>query len=348
MVQNEKNSLEEIQNNLNFFSRYPYFQLYTGKEVFRLREKVESYLRQPFASREEKQKAHGNFIWLLKNYYSTPFQKEAIVLQNFNEEVLDLTDKDKLNYLSYILTMKNYPRFSPRFFSMLSRYNPESEASAEQSRRVFYKMQALLAKNYKKDENYQQAALRFYPFLCIYAKNCPVVSYELIDDYAQMLFKMSSKFPNRQVSLLPLTDLMQRMEEQRSKRFEVKSLFGDEFEPERPAKPQIDKKAVRNVLLQYAAYSLEAEKKGKFDSYLYSSMTKMLGYVVENFDYKASEIRALRKELGQRHGATWQQKRLYQMGLDFQRRFNQSQPIPMKKTKQLYPPMTAMDYYFEH
>lgn len=348
MAQDGKSNLEEIQNNLNFFSRYPYFRLYTGKEVFRLREKVERYLLQPFASREERQKAHGNFLWLLKKYYSTPFQREAIVLQNFNADSLDLTDKDKLNYLSYILTMKNYTRFSPRFFSILSQYSSESGISAEQSNRVFYKMQTLLAKNYKKDENYQQAALRFYPFLCVYAKNSPVVTSKLLDDYVQMLFKMSSKFPERHVSLLPLTHLMQRMEDRRRRQSEIKSLFGDEFEPEQPAKPQIDKKAVRSVLAQYAAYSLEAEKKGQFDFRLYASMTKMLGYIVEHYDYGAADVRALRKELGGRHGATRQQARLYQMGLFFQRRFNQTQPIPRKKSKQLYPPMTAMDYYFEH
>lgn len=348
LAQNGKQNLEGIQNNLNFFSRYPNFRLYTGKEVFRLREKVESFLLQPFASREEKQKAHGNFIWLMKRYYSTPFQREAIVLQNFNAASLDLTDKDKLNYLNYILTMKNYARFSPLFFSVLSQYNSESDASAEQSRRVFYKMQTLLAKNYKKDENYQQAALRFYPFLCVYAKNCPVVTNKLLDDYVQILFKMSSKFPDRQVSLLPLTILMQRMEDRRRRQFEVKSLFGDEFEPKPPAKPQIDKKAVRSVLAQYVAYSLEVEKKGRFDFRLYDSMTKMLGHIVENYDYRASEVKALRKELGQRYGATRQQVRLYQMGVDFQRRFNQSQPAPRKKSKQLYPLLTAMDYYFDH
>lgn len=342
--------LAEIQRKLDFFSKYPNNLLYQGKEVFGLCEQVDSYLSQPFASREEKQKAHGNFVWMLKNYYSTPFQQEAIALQNMNVASLDLTDKDKLNYLNYILTMKNYTRFSPRFFNMLSKYNPESDASSQQSGRVFYRIQALLAKNYKKDENYQQAALRFYPFLCSYAQNCPQITYKLIDNYADMLFRMSSKFSKQQqrVSLMPLKDLMERMAEQRRKRSETKSLFGDEFEPEQPAKPQIDKTAVRNVLTKYAEYSLQAEQKGKFDAILYSSMKNMLCFIVENYDYSAADIRALRRDLGRDSGVANQRGRLYKLGLEAQRKYSQLHPERRRKPKAVDLSKTVMDYYFEH
>ncbi len=339
-------SLAEIKAKLDFFSRYPDFRLYTGKEVFRLREKVDAYLRQSFSSREEKQKAHGNLLWLLKNYYSTPFQQEAITLQNFNANILDLTDKDKLNYLNYILTMKNYARFSPQFFYQLSNYHPDTPAAAEQSCRVFHRVKALLAKNYKKDDNYQLAAKRLYPFLCRYAQNCPRISYKLIDDYADILFKMSGKFPNQLVSLMPLKELMERLAEQRRKQAEVKSLFGDEVEKEH--KPQIDRKAVRNVLNRYIDYSLQEEQKGRFASRLYGTMTNMLSFIVENYDYSASELRALRKDLGRDNSANPQRRRLYQMGLALQHKYNELHPAFGRKSRTVDLHKTAMDYYFEH
>lgn len=339
-------SLAEIKAKLDFFSRYPDFRLYTGKEVFRLREKVDAYLRQPFSFREEKQKAHGNLLWLLKNYYSTPFQQEAITLQNFNANILDLTDKDKLNYLNYILTMKNYARFSPQFFYQLSNYHPDTPAAAEQSCRVFHRVKALLAKNYKKDDNYQLAAKRLYPFLCRYAQNCPRISYKLIDDYADILFKMSGKFPNQLVSLMPLKELMERLAEQRRKQAEVKSLFGDEVEKEH--KPQIDRKAVRNVLNRYIDYSLQEEQKGKFDANLHNTMTAMLRYIVEEYDYSLADIRGLRKDLGRGNFFSGQRERLYQMGLEAQRKYNHLHPGYRRKPKAADLYKTAMDYYWDH
>lgn len=341
-------TLKEIQSNLNFFSRYPDFLLYTGKEVFRLRDKVEAYLTQPYPSREEKQKAHGNLIWLLKNYYSTPFQQEAITFLNRNVSHLDLTDKDKLNYLNYILTMKNYTRFSPQFFSLLSHYSPGSEASAEQGNRAFHRMKILLAKNYKKDDNYQEAAVRFYPFLCVYAKNCPRVTNQLIDDYTQLLFKMSAKFPWKRVSLMPLKDLLDVMTEQSMRRMRMESLFGDEFEPKPSLKPQMHKTAVQRVLTNYISYGTEALKKKRFDHVLHISMTSMLGHIVENYDYNDSDIRALRKVLGRKNSLEYTQKRFYDMGLEIQHRFNKSRPAPRKKLPKSVLQRTIMDAYLDH
>lgn len=346
MTNHKSISLTQIKTKLDFFSRYPNFRLYTGKEVFRLREQVESYLLQPFPSREEKQKAHGNFLWALKGYYSTPFQQEAIILQNFNVYNLDLTDKDKLNYLNYILSMKNYSRFSSQFFYQLSNYHPDTPAAAEQSCRVFHRVKALLAKNYKKDDNYQLAAKRLYPFLCRYAQNCPRISYKLIDDYADILFKMSGKFPNQLVSLMPLKNLMERMAEQHKNQVTFKSLFGDE--PEKDTKPQIEKQAVRNVLKKYAEYSLQAEQKGKFDANLYNTMTAMLCYIVEEYDYSLADIRGLRKDLGRGNFFSGQRERLYQMGLEAQRKYNHLHPGYRRKPKAADLYKTAMDYYLDH
>lgn len=337
-LQNQPVSLEDLQKNLNYFSKYTNRRLFAGKEVYKLHENVRSYLEQPFADRDAKQKAHGNFIWALKKYFPTSFQKEAIILLDVNVKQLDLSDKDKINYLNYMLSMKNYNRFSVPSFQFFSDFAIDNDYMALQGRNVFHKMREILAAKYKKTDEYQQSAKRFYRFFDNYSKKCPQVTHLLVEEYTETLFKMSSKFPFEHIPLLPLKNLMERTVNLQHNQVRMQDMFGDE--PEN-GKPQIDKKAVLNVLKSYVDYSLSREKENKNDGILYNSVTSMMCYFVKNYDYKPPEVRALRNELGGTTTSFSHRKRLYDMGRIILGVYNQEQPRKMDPRSKTIDPLLA-------
>lgn len=359
--------LEDIQQKLNYYSNYVNMRQFTGKAVYALQELVDSYLTQPFPSAEAKQKAHGNFLWMLKNFYPRCFQKEVISIVNANIDKLDLTDRDKLNYLNYILSMKNYNRFSIRTFQCLSDVDGKSEAIISQGRNTFDKMKELLKKQQNKPEYYRESSKRFYRFFCNYAKQCPQVTHKLVEEYTDVLFGISEKFPFENVSLWPLKNLVERTVNLRYNQVQMGHLFEDQ---PKDHKKQVDKKAVKMILKKYVDFSLKQEtltslklkkketahKKGivpknsNDESYkslslgyanLYHAMSSMMCYMVKNYEYKPQDIKALRDELGSRVGTTQQRSRLYDMGRLIQRSFNETQPRAFNPRNKTIDPVKA-------
>lgn len=344
-LSNQPVSLEEIQNNLDFYSRYTNLRLYKGKDVYRLHEKIRAFINQPFPSKEERQKAHGNLVWMLKKYYSKPFEKEAIALVNSNIAQLDLTDNDKLNYLSYILAIKNYNRFDFAVFHKLSDFSLSDDNSKNtksmQARNVFNKIKRLLETKYKKTDEYQKTAERCYRFLDNYAVQCPQVSHNLINEYCDVLFKMSAKFPFQRIPLRPMKDLLEKTVNLRHNQVRMNNLFAGEDCLNQSAAPQIDKKAVAKVLGNYVNYSLKLEEDKKVDDNLYYSMSSMMCYIVSSYDYKSSEVKDLRSLLGNRIASTTQRSKLYALGRLMQNSFNSARPKSINPRNKTIDPLMA-------
>lgn len=359
--------LEDIQQKLNYYSNYVNMRQFTGKAVYALHEQVDSYLTQPFPNAEAKQKAHGNFLWMLKNYYPRCFQKEVIAIVNANIDKLDLTDRDKLNYLNYILSMKNYNRFSIKTFQYLSDVDGKNEAIVSQGRNTFDKMKELLNKQKNKPEQYRESSKRFYKYFSNYAKQCPQVTHKLVEEYTDVLFGISEKFPFENVSLWPLKNLVERTVNLRYNQVQMGHLFEEQPKDD---KKQVDKKAVKMVLKKYVEFSLRQEaltalklkkkeavrnkgivsKNSNGESYkslslgyanLYHAMTSMMCYMVKNYDYKSTDVKALRDELGRRVGTTQQRSRLYDMGRLIQRSFNETQPRAFNQRNKTIDPIKA-------
>lgn len=319
----QSSDFAKIQQSMDYYSNFRYMRLYKGGAVYRLHENVRSYLEQPFPSKEEKQKAHGNFIWAVKKYFRTPFQKEAVSLINANTKQLDIADKDKVNFLNYILTMKNFNCFSQASFEMLYGFSFDGDYMSREGRNVLHKMHGILDDKYKRPEEYREAAKRFYPYLDKYSREYPQVSHNLVSQYAGTLFNMSSQFPFERVSLVPLKNLMERTVNLKHSQVKMNNLFETE---ETQSKPQIDKKAVLKVIDIYAKHAQEAENKKINDTILYNSMSSMLSYIVQTYDYKPADIKAIREILGERHGSSGQRRLLHDMGRVVQKAYKDIQP----------------------
>lgn len=316
-------TLAEIQQTMSYYSNYRYFKLYTEGKVFRLHEDVRSYLEQPYPNREEKQKAHGNFIWGVKKCFRTVFQKDAIALINANAKNLDLNDKDKVNFLNYVLNMPKLTRFSEASFRMLTDFSLEGEYMDREGRNVLTKMRKILDDKYSQPEDYLASAKRFYPYMDKYARECSQVSHNLVCDYAETLFQISSRSTYNRVSLAPLKNLMERTINLKHNQVKMNHLFG---ELDIPTKPAIDKKAVLKVIDVYAKHAQEMENKKANDTILYHSMSSMLCYIVQNYDYKPADIKAMRQGLTERRGSANQRRLLYDMGRIVQKAFKEVQP----------------------
>lgn len=336
--------LNEIQRKLRYYSRHENLRLYGGEEACVMYGDVCNYLSQPFSSLEDKQKAHGNFIWAVKTSLPTCFQKEAVALINVNIKQLDLSDKDKLNFLNYVLSMKNYSRFSEETYKTLSQFeigdkSQESDNyNAIQSRNIFYKIKTLLDSKYKKTEEFQLLARRVYPFLECYARKCPQVSHQLVEEYAETLFKISSKFPLIHVSIMPLKNMMERTVNLKHNQVKMNNLFGYE-EPK--TKPQIDKRMMLKVLEMYKKYVLDLEKKEKEDNILYLSVTAMTCYIVKNYDYNSGDIVALRDVFGGPWGSTVQGRKLYTIGQRAQKAYKDGLPRKFDARNKTIDPIAA-------
>lgn len=337
-------NLDDIKRRLEYYSRYNNLPLFSGKVVYQLHEDITAYLTQDYPSKEEKQKAHGNFIWAVKNSFSTPFQKEAVFLINSNIQNFDLSDRDKINFLNYMLNMKNYDRFHEKTyrhfsdFTIQGKAGKEPEYLTEQSHALYKKVNKLLNVKYKNPDNFRKISARIYPFLYTYSKEFPLVSHNLVEEYAANLFQMSSKLTFERVSLSPLKNLMERTVNLKHANLKMGNIFG---ETPAESKPQIDKKAVLKVLLAYTKHSQDEAKKDKMDNNLYYSMTAMMSYFVQNYEYKPSEVKELRDALGDKNAPGAERVRLYDMGRIVQRAYNESQPRKFNPRNRTIDPIKA-------
>lgn len=354
-LEKERVNLQDIERKLNFYSNFENLRQFEGKAVYRLHEQVRGYISQPYPSEEARQKAHGNLLWMFKNYYyRNCFQKEVISLVNANTDKLDLSEKDKINYLSYILSMKNYQRFSVKTFQHLGNFNCSTEAGAAKGRHIFNLMCEHLQNQSNKPEEYKKSAERFYSFFSKFADEVPQVTHKLVEEYTDTLFDMSAKFPFKTIPLWPLKKLAERTVNLRLNQAKMNSLFGDE--PQQQTKPPVDKKAIKAILKKYVDFSLseenknnarlkriaEARRKGKPLKYdnsetvrslylgyanLYHSVANMMCYMVQNYDYTPADVRELREILGsQRVGSSSHRSRLYDMGKSIHKAFKTVQP----------------------
>ena len=312
---------QNIFQYMDFYAKYPNIRLFTGKKVYVLHEKVREYLQQKTADDEAQKKLHGNFIWKLKKYYGTPFQKEAIGLIHANIKNLNLSDQDKLNYLNYLLSTKVYMRFDLSFFKKLSQTAISTSAQKLQAQHVFYKMKTLLEKKQKNKAEYVEAFQKFEPFLQNFAAQTRAVSYKMLGEFAETYFQAGLQNEYKEISMQPLVELMQHTSALAAA--QSPQLFAAEFsQPD--TNPKIDKKAAFVLLKAYHAFAAKNEKTTAGNWNLHHALTTMFCDIVQNFDYSAADVKNLRKALGLKNGSGRHQSRLYEMGLTIQRAYNQS------------------------
>lgn len=311
---------QKIFQSMDYYAKYPNFRLFNGKKVYELHESVRRFLQTNQRSVQDQQNLHGNFIWKMKRYYGTPFQKEAVALINANIRELNLCDKDKLGYLNYLLSTKVYPRFHNSFFQKLAEVDFSKQNSKLQAQHVFYKMKTLLAKKRKNKSEYADIFKKFEPFFQNLAEQSNPVSYKMIGEYAELYFDAAMHCEYKEVSMKPLISLMQHTTAIQAKN--MPKLFDDMQVVS--SVPQIDKKAAYVLLKAYNDFAYKHEKQLRSNLSFHHAVTSMFCDVVQNFDYSANDVKNLRKALGSRHGAGNMQARLYEAGLIIQRAYNQS------------------------
>lgn len=311
---------QKIFQSMDYYAKYPNFRLFSGKKVYELHEAVRRFLQTNSKSVEYQQNLHGNFIWKMKKYYGTPFQKEAVALINANIRELNLCDKDKLGYLNYLLSTKVYPRFHNSFFQKLAEVDFSKQNTKLQAQHVFYKMKTLLAKKSKNKPEYAEIFQKFEPFLQNLAEQANPVSYKMLGEYAELYFDAAMHSEYKEVSMKPLVALMQHTTAMQAQN--MPQLF-DEVKVA-SASPQIDKKAASILLKAYNDFANKHEKQLRSNLSFHHAVTSMFCDVVQNFDYSPNDVKNLRKALGSRYGAGFMQARLYETGLIIQRAYNQS------------------------
>lgn len=316
--------VKEIFQCMDFYAKYPHIRLFSGKVVYELHEKVRAFLTKKFNSVEEKQTAHGNFIWNLNKYYSTPFQKEAVALINSNVKELTLSDADKLKYLNYLLSFKNYSRFYDSFFNKLAQVDFSSDAQNLQARHIFYKMKTLLDKKKKNKTEYLQIFSKFQPFLDNYANQSKRVSYKMLGEIAGVYFEAGRQHEYKAVSMKPLVELLQNTAALHENK--MPQLFADEFSLTAASKPKIDKKAVISLMSAYCDFVAKHEKNHKPNWNFRHTVTSMFCDIVQNFDYSAADVKNLRKAIGTKYDPNITHTGLYEMGLVIQQAYNNAHP----------------------
>ena len=332
--------LENVLQKLDFYSKYPHMRLFSGKKVYELHEDVRYLLNKPFENVEDKQKLHGNFLWKIKKFYSTPFRKETIALVNANAKILELNDNDKLNYLNYILSLNGSQDFSQDVFNNFAQISYKDVETQSKAIKVFKKMKILLGKTPKDSVKYENKVRSYYPFIFNLAKNSKNVSQQFVRDVADTLFVVSKNLKYREVSMAPLMFLVQNTAALSIQN--VKHLFADELPVE--TKPLIDKKAVENIMADYRNFSLKHDNKGLADMNLYHAITSFACTVVEKFDYTPKDVKSLRQKLGDKHLSGITNSRLYEMGRLIQRAYNRSHPQGMTSRHKTVQPIYKAGY----
>ena len=311
---------KKIFQSLDFYAQYPNFRLFTGKKVYALHEDVRRLLGQKFSDVAEQQKFHGNFVWKLKKYYGTAFQKEAVSLINANIKELNLSDKDKLNYLNYLLSTKAYPRFHHSVFQKLADVDFSQKEAKLQSQHILHKMKAIL--NKKNKSEYADIFQKFEPFLQNSAEQIRPVSANMLRAYAELYFEAAMRCEYKQISMRPLISMMQHTTAMQAQK--MPQLFDEMYSPAASTKPQIDKKAVFSMLKAYHDFAEKNQKALHANLSFHQGMASLFCDIVQHFDYSPNDVKNLRKALGNRHGAGALQARLYETGLTIQRAYNQS------------------------
>lgn len=312
---------QKIFQSMDYYARYPNFRLFTGKKVYELHEQVRKFLQTKAANTEEQQNFHGNFVWKLKKYYGTSFQKEAVALINANIKELNLSDKDKLGYFNYLLSTKVYSRFHNSFFQKLADVDFAKKENKLQAQHIFHKMKTILAQKRKKKSEYADLFQKFEPFMQNSAEKSGLVSYKMLGDYAEVYFDAAMQCEYKEVSMQPLLSLMQRTTAMQAQ--QMPQLFENQDAKAKPSR-SIDKKAAYQLLKAYHDFSLQHEKQLRSNLNFHHAVTSMFCDMVQNFDYTANDVKNLRKALGSRHGGGSMQARLYESGLIIQRAYNQS------------------------
>lgn len=311
---------QKIFQNMDYYAKYPNFRLFTGKKVYELHEQVRSLLQNKTANVEEQQKLHGNFIWSLKKYYGTSFQKEAVALINANVKELNLCDKDKLGYFNYLLSTKVYPHFHNSFFQKLADLDFSKKENKLQAQHIFHKIKTILAQKRKKKFEYANIFQKVEPFMQNAAEQSGPVSYKMLGAYAEVYFDAAMQCEYKEVSMKPLLSLMQHTTAVQAKK--MPQLFDNQDAKAAPS--LVDKKAAYQLLKAYYDFSLQHEKQLRSNLNFHHAVTSMFCDMVQNFDYSANDVKNLRKALGNRHVGGALQARLYETGLIIQRAYNQS------------------------
>ncbi len=328
-----ENALNKIEQKLDFYAKYPNFRLFSEKKVYELHESVRSFLHTPCENQESTQKFHSNFIWKLKKYYRTPFQKEVVALVNANIKAFDLSDKDKLGYMNYLLSTKVYPHFHDSFFSKLAEVDLSKQENKLWAQYVFHKMKTLLAQKQKKRTEFVGDFQKFEPFLQNMAEQMRPSSYKNLSEFAEVYFSAVMNSEYKGISLKPIIVMMQNTSAMDAKK--MPQLFDAQM-PVAQA-PAIDKKAVSLLMQSYRNFSIKNEKMLRSNLGFHQSIASMFCDIVKDFDYNANDVKNLRKILGTRHNSGGLYARLYETGLIVQRVYNQSHPqgvTPRHKTVQ--------------
>lgn len=313
----ENVSLDSLMQTIGYYAKYYSRGLYQGKSVYQLHEKMQSFLMQKFSSAEEQKKAHGNLIWKLKNFYSTPFKKEAVSLINKNVDKFVLSDNDKLAYLNYVLSTKNYGLFSSAFYQKLSLVDLDNKAKREQAMVILSKMKKILDKKYRNKDNYKKNAAHFFPYLRNFSEQTNLSSYNLIKDYSEMFFKISENFPEQYISLHPIYLLTQKTHAALFQK--TPTLFEDEYVNNQTP---IDKLAVINVAKAYRHYAQNLNKQNKVNHNLAHAMERFLGYVVQHHNYHPKDVKNLSMALGAKYEANGRPNPLYPLKTALQKSYN--------------------------
>lgn len=311
---------QNIFQSMDFYAKYPNFRFFTGKKVYELHEQVRKFLLTRAINAEEQQNFHGNFVWKMKKYYGTSFQKDAVALINANIKEFNFSDKDKLGYFNYLLSTKVYPHFHNSFFQKLADVDFSKKENKLQAQHIFHKMKTILAQKHEKKSEYTDLFQKFEPFMQNVAEQTNPVSYKMLGDYAEVYFDAAMRCEYNEVSMKPLLSLMQHTTAMQAQ--QMPQLFDNQTV--NSVSPQIDKKAAYLLLKAYHDFSLQHEKELRANSNFHHAVTSMFCDMVQNFDYSANDVKNLRKALGSRHGGGAMQARLYEAGLIIQRAYNQS------------------------
>lgn len=288
-----KYEYEDISRKLAHYSQYNYQKLYGESEARVLSGQISSYVDRPSYSEEEKKQASSQILWKLREYIPTPFQRDALSLLDCVHKQLKLDDRNKEDFLNFMVSSKSHQRFSTSCYRFFSNYKIETDYDKLQNEKILYKIEKHLSNKKLDNDAYKKKALKFLPFMQNYAKECPKVNNTLIDTYSRIFLQMSTRFDIGEISFMPYLDLLTRTESLKQNNVQMGNLFGEE----KISKPQIDKKAVSRILGHYADWTLSRQDKYPFNMSLHNKMMNMMSHIIINYDYKFQDASALNKQI---------------------------------------------------
>lgn len=332
-----KSELETIQWQLEYYAKHTKHRLFGEKEAEELMNRITTYLNHPYYTPEQKKSASASILWSVKKHIPTPFQKDAINIINTINPRLSLDTKDKENFLNFMVSSRCSQRFSNQSYVFFSDYEIKDGYDKAQNAQIFYKVAKSLEQRKLPDEEYQKRALNYLAFLHNYAKQAPVVNQEMVEKYTHIFFKMADRFPVGTVPFAPYLDLFTRTERLKHIDVKMKNMFGEE----KADKPKIDKKAVNSVVAMYKNKVLGTDIR-QFDSRLHQKMTKMLGYLVQNYDYSPKDVTEIQKLVSGNGYSSPQQAELNNLGKSVLKAYKVANP-PKKTARKPLRPFTAMN-----